>query len=224
MLRLASALARLLSKDPNSPTTSRSESPVPRKPSIKSKPSWRSASVHADNRPQNFKCPFSATNALTAVTKREINSYNSTEEIRPSITLSTDRINHGKEVDANYKRAFNRRSLGIKLEENKEKETLEEAILETTNAEASPDSELACPESEGIRKSSLKKSSRKMSCTVALDVYRRRGSNNLIRPRLNSLSIVSCDKLNYLKEKFSTPEKVMHFFGRCFVKFFSNYG
>ncbi|KAJ0177945.1 hypothetical protein K1T71_006818 [Dendrolimus kikuchii] len=224
MLRLACALARLLSNDPNSPSASRPESPALRKPSIKSKPNWRSASVHADNRPQNFKCPFTATNALTAVTKKEINAYNSTEEIRPSVTLSTDRINHGTEIDANYRRDFNRRCLGIKLEEHESKDTLEEVIAETTNVDTTTDSEQTSPESEGTRKSSMKKSTRKMSCTVALDVYKRRGSNNPTRPRLNSLSLVSEDKLNCLKDKFSTPEKVMHFFGRCFVKFFSNYG
>ncbi|XP_028043656.1 soluble guanylate cyclase 89Da-like [Bombyx mandarina] len=225
MLRLASALARLLSKDPNSPVPSRPASPVPKKPSFKSKPSWRSASVHADNRPQTFKCPFTATNVLTAVTKKEINAYTSTEEIRP-MTMSTDRINMEKGIEV-VRKELQRRSLGIKLEAvhaEKSKETPEESIPECEQAESqNAVSEPTSPEHENM-KNSMSKPTRKTSCTVALDVYRRRGSGAPGRQRLNSISLISCEKLNAMKEKFATPEKVMHFFGRCFVKFFSNYG
>ncbi|XP_075976292.1 soluble guanylate cyclase 89Db-like [Anticarsia gemmatalis] len=229
MLRLASALARLLSKDTNSPATSRPSSPAPRKTSLKSKPGWRSSSVHTDNRTQSYKCPFTATNALTAVTKKAIDAYTSSEEIRPTIASSTGRIN--EETEAVCKE-FHRRSLAIKFESPRVKET-EEAIPETETAENptseqnvsdAPASEPTSPENEGGKRSSLRKAARKTSCTVALDVYRRRGSLIPTRQRLNSLSIVSEDKLSYLREKFATPEKVMHFFGRCFVKFFSNYG
>ncbi|XP_037296982.1 soluble guanylate cyclase 89Da [Manduca sexta] len=243
MLRLACALARLLSIDPNSPATSRPSSPAPRKTSLKSKPSWRSASVHADNRTQNFKCPFTATNVLTAVTKKEIDSYNSTEEIRPSVTMSSDRINERKELEI-VKRDFKRRSLGIKLEEHKAKESIEESIPECSHVESEtvpntedsvpnaempnaeiPNAEIPnSPESDNSKRNSILKPPRKSSCTVALDVYRRRGSLVPSRQRLNSIGLVSGEKLNFMREKFATPEKVMHFFGRCFVKFFSNYG
>lgn len=222
MLRLASALARLLTKDPNSPAPSRPSSPSPRKPSLKSKPSWRSASVHTDNRTQSYKCPFTATNALTAVTKKEIDAYNSSEEIRPPAAASTSRINEEVSVVC---RELQRRSLGFKFETHKVKETTEEPIPETTPDESGATPEQTSPETECVRKSSIRKpAARKTSCTVALDVYKRRGSLIPSRQRLNSLSLVSGDKLNYLREKFATPEKVMHFFGRCFVKFFSNYG
>lgn len=223
MLRLACALARLFSKDLNSPAPSRPASPAPRKQSLKSKPSWRSASVHADNRPQSFKCPFTATNALTAVTKKEIDSYNSSEEIRQTVTMSTDRINEGKEYEAGS-RDFNRRSLGIKLEDHRVRETTEESIPEGIQVEDSKESEPTSPESDSGKRNSILKPPRKTSCTGALDVYRRRGSIVPVRQRLNSVSFVSGDKLNVMREKFATPEKVMHFFGRCFVKFFSNYG
>ncbi|CAH0674116.1 unnamed protein product [Spodoptera exigua] len=249
MLRLASALARLISRDANSPAPSRPSSPAPRKQSIKAKPSWRSASVHTDNRSQSYKCPFTATNALKNVTKKEIEAYKSSEEIRSPVAASTGKIN---EVRINEEaeivaREFHRRSLGIKFENHKVKETVEEPIPETsqteipdsnendepeastvdtsTNQIEMPVSEPASPENETAKRNSiLKSSARKTSCTVALDVYKRRGSMIPPRPRLNSLSVVSEDKLNNMREKFGTPEKVMHFFGRCFVKFFSNYG
>lgn len=224
MLRLACALSRLITKDPNSPSPSKPGSPLPRKPSLKSKPSWRSASVRTDNRPQGYKCPFTATNALKCVTKKEIDAYNSSEEIRTVVAASTGKLNESriKEEAEVVAREFHRRSLGIKFENHKVKETTEEPIPESTQVEI-PLSEPTSPEFDGGRRNSILKP-RKTSCTVALDVYKRRGSNNLTRPRLNSLSLVSGDKLNYMREKFGTPEKVMHFFGRCFVKFFSNYG
>ncbi|XP_026732145.1 soluble guanylate cyclase 89Da-like [Trichoplusia ni] len=249
MLRLASALARLISKDPNSPTPSTPGSPAlqrtpPKRPSIKSKPSWRSASVHTDNRTQSYKCPFTATNALKNVTKQEIEAYNSSEEIRSPVAASTGKINETRirEEAEIVAREFHRRSLGIKFESHKVKEEAEEKapeepIPETTpetpeNVETSeatpvelPASEPTSPDVESPKRNSIRKATaRKTSCTVALDVYRRRGSSIPVRSRLNSLSLVSGDKLNYLRDKFGTPEKVMHFFGRCFVKFFSNYG
>ncbi|KAJ8724287.1 hypothetical protein PYW08_015761 [Mythimna loreyi] len=247
MLRLASALARLITKDPNSPAPSRPSSPAPKKPSIKVKPSWRSASVHTDNRTQSYKCPFTATNALKNVTKKEIDAYNSSEEIRPSVAASTGRINETRirEEAEIVAREFHRRSLGFKFENHKIKDTVEEPIPETSHVDdvekpakcqgagaaassekVAPVSEPVSPETEAVKKNSILKpnAARKTSCTVALDVYRRRGSIIPSRPRLNSLSLVSEDKLNHMREKFGTPEKVMHFFGRCFVKFFSNYG
>lgn len=247
MLRLASALARLITKDPNSPAPSRPSSPAPRKQSVKVKPSWRSASVHTDNRTQSYKCPFTATNALKNVTKKEIDAYNSSEEIRSSVAASTGRINETRirEEAEIVAREFHRRSLGFKFENHKVKETVEEPIPETSHfddaeipAESQeagsacavekvvPASEPVSPETDAIKKNSILKptAARKTSCTVALDVYKRRGSIIPPRQRMNSLSLVSEDKLNYMREKFGTPEKVMHFFGRCFVKFFSNYG
>ncbi|XP_047025647.1 soluble guanylate cyclase 89Db-like [Helicoverpa zea] len=235
MLRLASALARLISKDPNSPAPSIPSSPAPKKSSIKVKPGWRSASVHADNRSQSYRCPFTATNALKSVTKKEIDAYNSSEEIRSSVAASTGKINEARitEEAEIVAREFHRRSLGIKFENHKVKESIEEPIPETSNVEDQPPvvkeietaaSEPASPESDGAKKPSILKPARKTSCTVALDVYKRRGSLIPSRPRMNSLGLVSVDKLNHLREKFGTPEKVMHFFGRCFVKFFSNYG
>lgn len=236
MLRLASALARIVTNDPNSPATSRPSSPGPKKLSFKNKPSWRSASVHTDNRIQ-FRCPFTATNALTAVTKNEINAYNSSEEIT-SHALSVDRINVGVESEIRKKVAINkdlnRRSLGFKLED-KEKEDKEIEIPKScpestsNNQDVTPkDSTPTSPcssNSESTKVNSiLKNNTRKTSVNLAMDVYKRRGSGAPIRPRFNSVSLVSPDRLNTLKEKFSTPEKVMHFFGRCFVKFFSNYG
>lgn len=257
MLRLASALARLLTKEPNSPTVSTPGSPAPRKPSLKSKPSWRSASVHNDGRTHGFKCPFTATNALTAATKKEIDAYTSSEEIAAK-ALSAEKINETEELEICTTKGYNRRSLGIKLEDDRThenvteiqtspketrpketspKETIpketspkETSPKETSPKETSPketpkESEMAspCPANSESKRSSLKKNLRKNSCTV-LDVYKRRGSGAPARPRLNSLSLVPGEKLSLLREKFCTPEKVMHFFGRCFVKFFSNYG
>ncbi|XP_049870956.1 soluble guanylate cyclase 89Db-like [Pectinophora gossypiella] len=244
MLRLASALARFITIDPNSPAPSQPSSPGPRKQSLKSKPSWRSNSVHTDGR-AHFRCPFTATNALTAATRKEIHAYTSSEEIStptPAQTLSAERINEGVELEITNKneyRDFNRRSLGYKLEHHKTIDVCEPLSpspsdnVEEEKEEKSPKAEESTPtsptssNSECSKVSSIAKSpiSRKSSCTLALDVYRRRGSGVPIRPRLNSLTqIVSGDKLNAMKEKFGTPEKVMHFFGRCFVKFFSNYG
>ncbi|CAG9579622.1 unnamed protein product [Danaus chrysippus] len=228
MLRLASALARFLTQDPNSPCVSTPSSPAPRKLSIKSKPTWRSSSVHGDNRSQAFKCPISATNALTAATKKEINAYTSSEEIRSPthIGLSTDKINEDPEPSLPCPiNVRDRRSLGVHLERLRDIElNTEEIIPESDNVEASENSDCTSPVpevSEG-RRSSLKPSLRKTSCTI--DLYRRRGSGTPIKQRLNSLNCVSAEKLSVLKEKFSTSDKVMHFFGRCFVKFFSNYG
>lgn len=226
MLRLASALARLLTKEPNSPSTSKANSPAPRKRSLKSKPSWRSASVQTDNRTQNYKCPFTATNALTAVTKKEIDAYNSSEEIRTPVASSTSRINE----ETIPCKEFQRRNSGIKFESPIVKEPVVKPILESDQTEDIPTtSEVSSapisPDSEIGKKGSIKKNTvRKTSCTVALDVYKRRGSIISARQRLNSISLMNGDKLNMLREKFETPEKVMHFFGRCFVKFFSNYG
>ncbi|XP_023944378.2 soluble guanylate cyclase 89Db [Bicyclus anynana] len=266
MFRLASALTRLLMMDSNTigPIPN---SPVPKKPSIKSKSNWRSASVHGDNRGQHFKCPFTSTNALTAVTKKQIDAYTSSEEIRsPTSTMSPERI---KEDELTATCPRDRRSLGIHLERIKDRKmSADELIPETDNVDTEPEckkestspsepessKEVKCikeskstkepecakepkpakeskctepgcsnssPVQENTRRSSLKPSLRKTSCTV--DIYQRRGSGN-VRPRLNSLSTVNTEKLNTLREKFSTPDKVMHFFGRCFVKFFSNYG
>ncbi|XP_026485563.2 soluble guanylate cyclase 89Da-like [Vanessa tameamea] len=232
MPRLACALARLLTKDPLSPSPSTPGSPAPRKLSVKSKPAWRSSSVHGDTRTQTFKCPFTATNALTAVTKKEIDAYNSSEEIRSPLhtTLSTDKINKSEELAiVPYQMAVrDRRSLGVHLDRNayleEDGEKAEETIPETDDIEESEKTECPSSVANAGRRSSLKCTLRKNSCTVALDINRRRSSGVPARPRLNSLSLVNADRLNTLKEKFGTPEKVMHFFGRCFVKFFSNYG
>lgn len=236
MLRLASALARIVNNDPNSPATSKPSSPAPKKLSFKSKPNWRSASVHTDNRTQ-FRCPFSATNVLTAVTKNEINAYNSSEEIALH-ALSVDSINEGVEFEIRKKVAtnkdLNRRSLGFKLEDKKvevKKAEISKTCPESTcnsqdvNPKDSAPTSPCSSNSESTKVNSiLKNNIRKTSVNLALDVYKRRGSGAPMRPRFNSISLVCPDKLNTLKEKFSTPEKVMHFFGRCFVKFFSNYG
>lgn len=236
MLRLASALARIVNSDPNSPATSTPSSPGPKKLSFKHKPTWRSASVHTDNRIQ-FRCPFTATNALTAATKNEINTYNSSEEIAFH-TLSVDRINEGVELEIRKKVAINkdlnRRNLGFKHEDKKEEDekvetpkTCPDSICnnEDVNPKDSTPTSPCSSNSESPKVNSiLRNNSRKTSVTLAIDVYNRRGSGAPIRSRFNSISLVSPDRLNTLKEKFSTPEKVMHFFGRCFVKFFSNYG
>lgn len=222
MLRLASALARFITKDANSPVPSRPSSPGPRKLSLKSKPSWRTSSVHTDNRPQSFKCPFTDTNALKAATKKEIDAYTSSEEIA--------KISEGVELGACP--LFNnhhRRSLAIKFEDERTAEDKQETGSNDEAEEISPkDSEPTSPcssNTEHVRKNSiLKQKPRKNSGTVALDVYKRRGSGVSMRPRLNSVTLMSADKLNAMKEKFGTQDKVMHFFGRCFVKFFSNYG
>ncbi|CAH2040760.1 unnamed protein product, partial [Iphiclides podalirius] len=227
MLRLACALARLISKDPNSPSTSTPASPTPRKTSLKSKPTWRSASVHADNRVQSYRCPFTANNALAAVTKKEIEAYNSSEEIRmPSnTTISTERINEGEEFNLTNIRSMNRRSLAVSVEHHAFK-TSPEKIVEVEDDEdrAKSDDVPASPQSDNVNITSHRKPTvRKNSCTVALDVYKRR-SSGISRPRLNSLNLINSEKLNSMRERFGTPEKVMHFFGRCFVKFFTNYG
>lgn len=258
MFRLASALTRLLSMDPNSTAVSIPSSPVPRKPSIKSKPAWRSTSVHSDNR----KCVFTATNALTAATKKEIVAYTSSEEIRSPThrAISIERFKED-ELTATCPRIGDRRSLGVHMERINDREMSSEELTseiedvktaaepekakepenvkETVKAKESESSRKPkCAEetessegpstsqdSEDLRRSSLKCALRKTSCTVDLDVYQpRRASGPSVRPRLNSLSTVSPDKLNTLREKFGTPDKVMHYFGRCFVKFFSNYG
>lgn len=237
MPRLACALARLLTKDAHSPTCSIPGSPAPRKLSVKSKPAWRSSSVHGDSRTQQFKCPFTATNALTAVTKKEIDAYNSKEEIRsPShSTLSTNKNHKTDEMSiVPYQTAVrDRRSLGVHLEhtiykeEQVKEESADETIPEADDVEEEKETEKnECPSPvvSNKRRSSLKPTLRKNSCTLSLDVYKRRNSGVSVRPRLNSLSLVNAERLNELKEKFGTPDKVMHFFGRCFVKFFSNYG
>ncbi|XP_013173792.1 PREDICTED: soluble guanylate cyclase 89Db-like [Papilio xuthus] len=224
MLRLACALARLISKDPNSPTTSTPTSPTPRKTSLKSKPTWRSASVHTDNRIQSFRCPFTANNALAAATKKEIASYNSTEEIRMPIksTIPTERINEGEEFNISNIRNLQRRSLAINLEHHVVKEAPEKIV------EVDDDGESKCPievtpQCNNDNVTPEKQIVRKTSVTVALDVYRRRGSG-VSRPRLNSLNLINTERLSSMRERFGTPEKVMDFFGRCFVKFFTNYG
>jgi hypothetical protein len=220
MLRLASALARFITKDPNSPASSAPGSPSPKKSSLKSKPSWRSASVHADGRTHSYRCPFTATNALTVVTKKEIDSYNSTEEIRN--TRSTDTLNDNKDCHITNGIKLNRRSLAITLEDRSLSDV--DYVSKSKLSWRSPNnSEPTSPETE-CRRNTAKNAARKSSCTLAIDVYKRRGSAALVRQRLNSLSLISGDKLSSMKEKFGTPEKVMHFFGRCFVKFFSNYG
>ncbi|CAG4964513.1 unnamed protein product [Colias eurytheme] len=234
MLRLACALARFLNKDPNSPTTSTPSSPAPRKVSLKSKPAWRSASVHTDNRNQSSKCPFSSTNALTAVTKKEIEAYNSSEEIRSPTHTATpaEKICELEELNVTPTRLAirDRRSLGVHLEKFRSEPTKEEplefetdVVSEEVSDEVSKESEPTSPISESSKKSSMK-GPRKVSCTLAMDVYKRRGSAAPIKQRVNSLNLVNVDRLHELREKFSTPEKVMYFFGRCFVKFFSNYG
>ncbi|KPJ13190.1 Soluble guanylate cyclase 89Db [Papilio machaon] len=227
MLRLACALARLFSKDPNSPTTSTPASPTLRKTSLKSKPTWRSASVHTDNRLQSYRCPFTANNALAAVTKKEIASYNSSEEIRMPVkgTISTERINEGEEFNITNIRNLQRRSLAINLEHHVVKEAPEKIV------EVDDDGDSKCPievttslQSDNVNVSPEKKQIvRKTSVTVALDVYKRRGSG-VSRPRLNSLNLINTERLSSMRERFGTPEKVMDFFGRCFVKFFTNYG
>ncbi|RVE54568.1 hypothetical protein evm_000689 [Chilo suppressalis] len=223
MLRLASALARFLNKDTTSPTASTPDSPAPRKTSLKSKPSWRSASVHNDGRAHYSKCHFTATHALLVATKKEIAAYNSTEEIR-NRTKSIDKITYNKDAITRTG-SVNRRSFAFALDScGKEVEKIPEGVQVevTTN---SPDvSQPTSPDSECMRSCMMRSPTRKTSCTVALDIYRRRGSGMVERQRLNSLPLISEDKLSILREKFSTPEKVMHFFGRCFVKFFSNYG
>ncbi|XP_072949959.1 soluble guanylate cyclase 89Db-like [Epargyreus clarus] len=235
MFRLASALTRFVTKDANSPTTSTPASPPPRKLSLKSKPAWRSASVHADTRIQNYKCPFTATNALTAVTKKEIEAYNSSEEIHPqNSSKSIDKINETEELDIGacpMSKAIavrDRRSLLINLEGIRDEEVpkpIQDVPEEGTSKDETPKiSEPISPTSDSIRRNLAKTAMRKTSCTVAVDVYKRRGSGVSGRPRLNSLNLIQIEKLNTLKEKFGTPEKVMHFFGRCFVKFFTNYG
>ncbi|KOB68666.1 Soluble guanylate cyclase 89Db, partial [Operophtera brumata] len=230
MLRLACALAKFITQDPNSPSTSQPGSPAPRKTSLKSKPSWRSASVHADNRIQGFKCPFTATNALSAATKKEIDAYTSSEKIRIS-SLSTDRINEGKEIEVCNGRDYNRRSLAIRLEDHRTKE-IDEVIPETAKevkkapnvpVESQNDSEPTSPESENSKRSILKPAIRKTSCTVALDLYKRRGSIVPARTRQNSLNIIYGDKLSTMKEKFGTPEKAMHFFGRSTGRYFCTF-
>ncbi|XP_073952165.1 soluble guanylate cyclase 89Db-like isoform X2 [Choristoneura fumiferana] len=230
MLRLASALARLVGEEPScpaGPVAPKPASPAPRKPSLKSKPSWRSASLHTDTRNANFKCPFTATNALTAATKKEIDAYNSKEEIR----AHTDKIKEETKGDIKENTCrdivmYNRRSLGFKLEDNKvfsnvatpsSERSQDVSPEETDKSEGSlPTS----PVSDSGKKSA--KAMRKSSCTVALDVYKRRGSGQP-SARLNSLGLIREGMLPGMKEKFGTPEKVMHFFGRCFVKFFSKY-
>ncbi|XP_022124835.2 soluble guanylate cyclase 89Db isoform X1 [Pieris rapae] len=235
MLRLACALSRLLNNDPNSPTICTPVTPPPRKSSLKSKPAWRSASVHSDNRSQTFKCPFSAVSALTAVTKKEIEAYNSSEEIKSSTqsTISTEKICELEELDVtSTHQNRDRRSLGVHLESLRSDDTKSVTVTELPK-----DSEPTSPISDASKFSSLPKTSsspsdsrksslkpRKVSITVALDVYKRRGSGNTSRQRLNSLSLLSADRLKALKERFGTPDKIMHFFGRCFVKFFSNFG
>lgn len=235
MLRIACALARLVTQDPNSPIDSGPSSPVPKKPSLKSKQGWRSASMHADTRTQITKCPFSATNALTAATKEEINAFKSSEEIRAK-TISCERIHEGIELVA---RCSRKRSESIN-EGDIIKECHKSPNLRQNRVEASNESErvqdhkvtnIDLKEEEPVcplmslmmeqKKNSKPATPRKTSCTVALDIYRRRGSGIPCRSRLNSLG---GDRLTGMQDKFGTPDKVMHFFGRCFVKFFSNYG
>ncbi|XP_013142189.1 PREDICTED: soluble guanylate cyclase 89Db-like [Papilio polytes] len=226
MLRLACTLARLFSKDPNSPTASTPGSPTPRKTSLKSKPTWRSASVHTDNRLQSYRCPFTANNALAAATKKEIAAYNSSEEIRMPIksTISTEKINEGEEFNTSNIRNLQRRSLAINLEHHVVKEAPEKIVEVDDDADSKCPIEVTpSPQSDVIVTSEKKQIVRKTSVTVALDVYRRRGSG-VSRPRLNSLNLMNTERLNSMREKFGTPEKVMDFFGRCFVKFFTNYG
>lgn len=258
MFRLAFALTRLLNMDPNSAIVSIPSSPVPRKPSIKSKPTWRSTSVHGDNR----KCLFAATNALTAATKKELVAYTSSEEIRSPThrAISIERYKED-ELTATCPRIGDRRSLGVHMErindremssddlipeiddvhtatepknakeienvkepeKTKEPENLKKpkCVEETVYSEGPSTSSV----SEALRRSSMKSALRKTSCTADLELYQpRRASGAHARPRPNSLSAVSPDRLIALREKFGTPDKVMHFFGRCFVKFFSNYG
>ncbi|KAJ2947593.1 hypothetical protein O0L34_g17390 [Tuta absoluta] len=236
MLRLASALARFLSKDPNSPAQSRPSSPgIKKQQSFKSKPSWRSASVNTDSR-QHFKCPFTATNALTAATKKQIDAYNSSEDVTPSPAqfLSADRINEDPELEnpSNPNKDYNRRSLCVKLEHCTTIDACETLASPSKSDVEKPKEAVQSPSSPSTSESKTSPSilktprQRKQSVTLALDVYRRRGSGVPTRPRLNSLSQVAVagDKLSVLKERFGTPEKVMHFFGRCFVKYFTNYG
>lgn len=233
MLRLASALARLVGEEPScpaGPVAPKPASPAPRKPSLKAKPSWRSASLHTDTRNSNFKCPFTATNALTAATQKEIDAYNSKEEIR----INTEKINEEEtkgDIKENTCRdivKYNRRSLGFKLEDNKvfsnvaspSSEKSQSHDVSPEDTDKSEGSLPTSPVSDSGKKSA--KAMRKSSCTVALDVYRRRGSGQP-SARLNSLGLIREGILPGMKEKFGTPEKVMHFFGRCFVKFFSKY-
>ncbi|CAH2229246.1 jg6753 [Pararge aegeria aegeria] len=259
MFRLASALTRLLNMDSNNSTVSIPSSPLQKKNSTKSKSNWRSSSVHGDNRGQNYKCPFTSTNALAAVTMKQFEAYTSSEEIRS--THSAIPAENIKEDELTATCPRDRRSLGGHLERIKDRKmSADELIPETDNVESATEPETAkepkcakapecakepkcgkapecekdpecSKESKGSsstvipetpRRSSLKPTPRKTSCTVALDIYKRRGSGN-VRPRLNSYNM-STEKLNSLKEKFCSPDRVMHFFGRCFVKFFSNYG
>lgn len=238
MLRIAHALSNILNNNASSPTPSKPGSPLPKKPSFKSKNSWRSASVHADNKTQGFKCPFTATNALTAATKKEIESYNSSEEL--VINLSTDKINEEeRELRGHYgdRQASRRKSILIKLDSLKRASIdagvtssplFNEGSLKTPDesrhsAEASSKAPEPEAETENVvrKKSVIVVPARKTSTTV--DIYKRRGSNAPMRQRLNSI-VAAGDKITLLKEKFGTPDKVMHFFGRCFVKFFTNYG
>lgn len=241
MLRLASALARLVSKDTNSPAEPKSEMLSPKKPSLKSKQSWRSASVNVDNRTRTFKCPFSATNALTAATKKEIDAYHSSEEVR---ARSTDRINLLKEQEAEKTNELfvssSEREINVQDRINLNARFENKDVIKENDNKIKPSSDMTTNSSENNEEIQLVKSSsitlkgsqkenseaktpnyRKTSCSSTIEVYRRRGSSIPMRSRLDS---VSSDKLSGLKEKFGTPEKVMHFFGRCFVKFFSNYG
>lgn len=227
MMRLASALVRLVTKDPNSTEETTPVNLTPKKPSLKSKQTWRSASVNADNRTTTFKCPFSATNALTVATKKEIDAYNSLEEVR-SKTLSADRIHEGKEMapfdnrsnvfESNSEKNINkmhRSSLGIKFENN---------IVtndETTSNYSGNNVDGTAQDAVKPKRNSSTKTQKDRKNSLALDLHRRRGSVFSTRTRINS---ISGDKLSTLRERFGTPDKVMHFFGRCFVKFFSNYG
>lgn len=232
MLRLASALARLVSRDPNSTETPSIQStPVAKISTFKSKTSWRSASVNADNRTQSFKCPFSATNALTAATKKEMDEYHSSEEMRAK-ALSSDRIckqeilyekptTLSESISEREICVKDRRSLCIRFENDlKPKDSGEIPEIPKQMKDDKP----LTPLTPSIKSPSAAAKSRKNSCTLAIDVYKRRGSGLIARPRFNSMSGVTEDQLLSLKERFGTPEKVMHFFGRCFVKFFSNYG
>lgn len=220
MLRLASALARLITKDPNSPVASSPSSPIPKKRSLKSKQTWRSASVHNDGRGQGFKCPFTATNALTVATKKEIEAYTSSEELQ-SKALSDLALNEESTatqgVACRDMFLVKRASLDVKFE-------APASISEIKSAEiAEKTTEIPAASQSLVKKNSLTKPSRKTSCGGGVD--RMRGSGTATNLRLDSITLLGDPKnVAALKEKFGTPEKVMHFFGRCFVKFFSNYG
>lgn len=224
MLRLASALARLISKDPNSPVASSPTSPIQKKRSLKSKPNWRSASIHNDGRSQGLKCPFTATNALTEATKKEIEAYNSSEELHAK---SPEKEQRALDAGAPCMEMvlYKRRSLGLKPSQA-------EDVSPETKSPDSAQNDTADEEDAAALPRLIKKNSftnvlpgRKTSCSGGIDTYRRRGSGAPMRPRLDSITLLGDSKnIDALKEKFGTPEKVMHFFGRCFVKFFSNYG